>query len=30
LPAVQANTAQIRQVVLNLITNACEVLKGKP
>ena len=30
LPAVQANTAQIRQVVLNLITNAWEALKGKP
>ena len=30
LPAVQANAAQIRQVVLNLITNASEALKGKP
>jgi signal transduction histidine kinase len=30
LPSVQANTAQIRQVVLNLITNAWEALKGKP
>ena len=29
LPAVQANMAQIRQVVLNLITNASEALKGK-
>ena len=30
LPAVQANAAQIRQVVLNLITNASEALKGNP
>jgi PAS domain S-box-containing protein len=30
LPSVQANTAQIRQVVLNLITNAWEALKGQP
>jgi signal transduction histidine kinase len=30
LPAVQANTAQIRQVVLNLITNASEALRGNP
>jgi PAS domain S-box-containing protein len=28
LPAVEANLAQIRQVVLNLITNASEALKG--
>ncbi len=30
MPAVQANAAQIRQVVLNLITNASEALKGNP
>jgi PAS domain S-box-containing protein len=29
LPTVQANTAQIRQVVLNLIMNAAEALNGK-
>jgi PAS domain S-box-containing protein len=29
LPLVQANKAQIRQVVMNLLTNAAEALKGR-
>jgi PAS domain S-box-containing protein len=29
LPMVQANKAQIRQVVMNLLTNAAEALKGR-
>ena len=29
LPAIYANAAQIRQVVLNLVTNACEAINGQ-
>jgi CheY-like chemotaxis protein/two-component sensor histidine kinase len=29
LPAIYANAAQIRQIVLNLVTNACEAISGQ-
>jgi PAS domain S-box-containing protein len=29
LPAIYANAAQIRQIVLNLVTNACEAINGQ-
>lgn len=30
LPAVQANSAQVQQVIMNLVLNASEALEGKP